>query len=198
MVDELDASIARVLARDLPKDVHPTPVAVSFATPTPEFPPESQALPVINFFLYDLRQNLGLRRNERIIERAQNGSVRRTPSPVPMDASYMITVWTDPKTETAVSDEHRIFTAVLQVLMAHPTLSAEDLGDSMKGQTAPACTVGPGLLQDPSQVREALAGRQKLTTTYTVTFPLPVLGPEDTKIVTDKRIELTLLQEVKG
>src|SRR5947209_18899707 len=100
MIDELDASIARVLARDLPQDVHPTPVAISFATPTPEFPPESQTLPVIDFFLYDLRQNSGLRRNDRILERAQNGAVRRMPSPVPMDASYIVTVWTDPKTET--------------------------------------------------------------------------------------------------
>jgi hypothetical protein len=198
MVDELDASIVRVLERDLPKDLHPTPVAISFDAPTPEFPPAAQTLPVINFFLYDLRQNLGLRRNDRIIGRAQNGSVRRTPSPVPMDASYMVTVWTDPKTETAVSDEHRIFTAVLQVLMAHPTLSAEDLGDSMKGQAAPTCTVGPGLLPDLGQVRQALAGRQKLATTYAVTFPLPILGPEDTAVVTDTRIELTILQEAKG
>jgi hypothetical protein len=195
MVDELDASIARVLDRELPKSVHPTPVSISFATPSVQFPPDSLTLPAINFFLYDLQQNLGLRRNDPVIERTQNGSVRRAPWPALMDASYLVTVWTDEKSETATADEHRIFTAVVQVLMAHPTLPVEDLGESMKEFNSPTCAVGSGMLQNLSQAWQALAGRQKLSTTFTVTFSMPVVKWQEVTIVTDNRIELGLMHD---
>ena len=193
MVDELDASIARVLDRELPKSVYPAPISITFATPGPQFPPDSLTLPAIDFFLYDLRQNLGLRSNVPVIERTDNGSVRRAPPPIAMDASYLVTVWTDEQSAAAVADEHRIFAVVLQVLMAHPTLPADDLGESMKKLSPPTCTVGSGILQDPTQAWPALAGRQKLSTTYTVTFTMPVPQGEEIGIVTDKRIELSLL-----
>jgi len=193
MVDELDGSIARVLDRELPKSVYPGPISITFAAPGPQFPPDSLTLPAIDFFLYDLRQNLGLRSNVPVIERTDSGSVRRAPAPIVMDASYLVTVWTAEQNVAAVADEHRIFTAVLQVLMAHPTLSPDDLGEPMKKLSPPTCTVGSGILQNPSQTWPALAGRQKLSTTYTVTFTMPVLQGEEIGIVTERRIELSLL-----
>lgn len=188
MVDELDASIVRVLSRELPKSVSSASVSITFATPGPQFPPDSLSLPAINFFLYALRQNLGLTSNVPVIERTGDRTVRRSPPPIMMDASYLVTVWTAGESAAAVADEHRILTAVLQVLMAHPSLPAGDLGESMKKFSPPACAVGFGTLPDP----RALSGRQKLSTIYTVTFALPVLEAEETGIVTERVIDLSL------
>jgi hypothetical protein len=194
MVDELDASIVRFIDRELPRSIHPTPITVSFATPPLQLPTDSLKPPVINFFLYSLQQNLGLRRNDPIIER-QNNSVRRAPPPVLMDASYLITVWTDDKSDSATADEHRIFAGLLQVLMANSTLPAQDLGESMKNVSPPTCVVGSGLLQMPSQAWQALGGQQKLSTTFTVTFEMPVIQPEEAAIVKERRIESGLLKQ---
>jgi hypothetical protein len=195
VVDELDASIVRVLNRELPKSVYPAQVSISFAAPDAQFPPDSLTLPAINFFLYDLRQNFALHRNDPVIERTENGSVRRAPAPIVMNASYLVTVWTDEQKPIATAEEHRIFTALLQVLMAYSTFQPEDLGDTMKKLSPPTCVVGGGMLQTPGQAWQALAGRQKLSTTYTVTFEMPVLQPEEITLVTDKRLEFGLLKD---
>jgi hypothetical protein len=193
MVDELDAWIFRLFDGKLPKSILKTPISISFAAPSKEFPPASLALPAVNFFLYDLRLNVDKRRNDLVMERLPNGSLRRTPAPLPMDASYLVSVWTDEKSPKAETEEHRIFGAILQVLLATSTFSADDLRDPMKDLSPPpVCRVSAGSLLDPSQTWQALGGRQKLSTTWTVTFQLPVPKYDDVPLVTDKRVSVAL------
>ena len=57
-------------------------VAISFATPDDEFPPPSVSLPAIDLFLYDVRENVELRRSSWTTERRLNGTAVRMRAPV--------------------------------------------------------------------------------------------------------------------
>src|SRR5215207_10417855 len=119
MIDDLDRTLEALLKRELPPGLVEQ-VAVTFATPNDQFPPASVALPAVDLFLYDVRENRELRRVEPRVER-QNGVVVQTPPPVRIDCSYLVTAWVADGSSSAL-DEHRLLGEVMRVLMRHPTL----------------------------------------------------------------------------
>lgn len=70
MFQALDATLATLIASELSLPN----VTVSFATPDDQFPPASVNLPAVDLFLYDVQENLELRRAEWIVEQHDNGT----------------------------------------------------------------------------------------------------------------------------
>jgi Pvc16 N-terminal domain len=83
----------------------------------------------VNFYLYDLRENMQLRSNARTREMQQGWYVER-PAPPRLDCHYVVTAWSPvtftPAVEPAI-DEHAVLYDVLEVLMRHRPLSAKEV-----------------------------------------------------------------------
>ena len=115
MFQDLDATLAAMLEAELAiKNV-----AISFAAPDNQFPPSSVKLPAISFFLYDVRENTGLRSNDWENERQPNGMTTRKRPPVRVDCSYLITAWPSDSTPNPSQDEHRLLGELMKVLLRH-------------------------------------------------------------------------------
>src|SRR5215213_3749943 len=177
MIDDLDRTLAALLAQELPAGLVEQ-VSVTFAAPNDQFPPPSVALPAVDLFLYDVRENRELRRVEPQVER-RNGTVVQTPPPVRVDCSYLVTAWASDASTTPAYDEHRLLGEVMRVLLRHPTLPEAVLQGSLQSQEQPPPTssLGSGHLQNLAEFWQALGGRARAALNYTVTLSVQVREP---------------------
>jgi hypothetical protein len=171
MIDDLDKTLEELLRRELPPQLL-SQVTISFAAPDGHFPPSSVALPAVDLFLYDVRENRDLRSNEWQIERQSDGTATRTRPPVRVDCSYLVTAWPSEGSTTPALDEHRLLGAVMQVLLRFPTLPAPLLKGALAGQqpAPPTTSLQPGPMQSLGDFWQALGGKPKATLSYTVTL----------------------------
>jgi hypothetical protein len=171
MIDELDRSLENLLKREMPPELV-SQVSISFAPPDGKFPPPSVALPAIDLFLYDVRENRELRDGEWRVERQSDGTAVRKAPPVRIDCSYLITTWPSSNSTTPARDEHRLLGEVMKALLRHATLPTAVLDGSLQEQRSPlpASSLQPGRLQSLSELWQALGGRPKVTLSYTVTI----------------------------
>ena len=178
MIDDLDRTIEAMLMHDLPPTMAKQ-VAVSFASPDGEFPPASVALPAIDLFLYDIRENRDLRSNEWFVDRAANGVATKCPPQARMDCSYLITAWANAAAPNPAQDEHRLIGEVIRVLLRYATIPATLLQGSLKGQAPPlpTSTLSPSLLPGWGDFWQAIGGKPKVALNYTVTIGLDVMPP---------------------
>jgi hypothetical protein len=188
MIDDLDRSLAALLAQGLPAGLVEQ-VTVTFAAPNDQFPPPSVALPAVDLFLYDVRENRDLRRVEPQVER-RNGGVVQTPPPVRVDCSYLVTVWASESSTTPAYDEHRLLGEVLRVLLRHPTLPEAVLQGSLRDQEQPPPTraLQSGHLQNLGEFWQALGGKPRAALNYTVTLAIPVGEPVDLGAPVSERV----------
>ncbi|MBD2037650.1 DUF4255 domain-containing protein [Leptolyngbya sp. FACHB-321] len=128
MIHHLDDTLRELLHQKVPID--DTAIDIKFETPTSEWE-NKLTKPTINLFLYDIRENLGLRSNESSFVR--NGAIgTETRAPVRIDCTYLITIWTKD-----IADEHRLLGTLLKVLLRYPTLPPEVLQGEMVSQSLP-------------------------------------------------------------
>ncbi len=190
MFHDLDRTLAELLKRGLPPSLV-NQVTLSFATPDEEFPPSSVNLPAIDFFLYDVRENMDLRNTQWQTERHQDGTGVRHHAPMRVDCSYLITAWPSKNVADPADDEHRLLGEVLRVLLRHRVLPAEVLQGSLQGQDPPARgrVLMPGHLQSIGEFWQALGGKPKVMLPYVITVSLEMLEPVEVgRLVTDKRL----------
>jgi len=171
MIDDLDKSLENLLKQELPPELV-AQITISFATPDGQFPPATVALPAIDLFLYDVRENRDLRDGEWRVERQSDGTAVRKAPPVRVDCSYLITAWPSDSSTTPARDEHRLLGEVMKALLRHSSLPAGVLEGSLQGQQPPlpASTLQPGRLQSLAEFWQALGGKPKATLSYTVTI----------------------------
>jgi hypothetical protein len=176
MLDDLDSTLEQLLTHELPelKRSSETNVAISFDMPLEG---SIKQKPAINLFLYDVRENMELRRSEWSVQRRPNGTAVKQPAPARVDCSYLITAWAnsdDPQ------QEHHILGEVMKLLLRYRTLPAAILQGSLKGQEP--LPVGVGLrssyLQSLGEFWQAIGGKPKAALNYTVTISVPVEEPE--------------------
>jgi hypothetical protein len=193
MIHDLDETLAALLHRDLPAALAEQ-VQVSFATPDDQFPPQSVTVPAIDFFLYDIRENLELRSNEAIYERRSDGTAIKHPAPARVDFSYLVTAWPSESVPDPAEDEHRLLGEVMRVLMRYRTLPEDVLQGALVGQTPelPASSLQPGRLQSLGEFWQALGGKPKAALNYSVTLAIDVAVPEEVRLVTDKVIKMRM------
>jgi hypothetical protein len=188
MIDDLDRTLAALLAQELPAGLVEQ-VTVTFAAPNDQFPPPSVALPAVDLFLYDVRENRELRRVEPRVERS-NGTVVQTPPPVRVDCSYLVTAWASDSSPTHAYDEHRLLGEVMRVLLRHPTLPEAVLQGSLQAQEQPppTSTLSSGHLQNLAEFWQALGGRARAALNYTVTLSVPVREPVELGAPVSERV----------
>lgn len=178
MIDDLDRTIGELLQRGLPPALVDQ-LSISFATPDNDFPPVGTTLPAVNFFLYDMRENLELRKAEWEVTRDSNGDFERIRPPKRLDCSYLVTAWAR-ESSTQAFDEHRLLGEVMQVLVRYTKLPEEILqGDLIDQKVAlPTSSLRAGHLQSLGEFWQALGGKPKIALHYTVTLSLQVMAPE--------------------
>ncbi len=198
MINDLDKSVEELLRRELPPALVEQ-VAISFAAPDTDFPPSGVALPAIDLFLYDIRENLELRNTGWIIDRSFDGASVRRRAPVRIDCSYLITAWSE-SSSTRALEEHKLLSAVIKVLARYPILPEAYLQGTLRGQdpALPASSLQPGRLQSVAEFWQALGGKPKAAINYTVTIGLVDDEPgESVSLVTDKGLVFSrIAQEV--
>jgi hypothetical protein len=174
VIDDLDRTVEAVLRATLPPDLV-SQVAISFASPGEGFPPSGVSPPVIDLFLYDLRENPDLRSPERLLDRRPDGSASRRESPARIDCSYLVTAWPSGSSTTPPLDEHHLLGAALRALLRYRTLTPDLLQGTLVDQELPlpTTTLQPGRLQSSGEFWQALGGKPKAAFHYTVTIAVP-------------------------
>lgn len=171
MIDALDTTLKNLLESELHTSIG-SDISVNFATPDDQFP-TSVSAPVVNLFLYDIRENNELRSNEWSQERSNN-KVRRIPDPKRVDCSYLVTAWSPADQRSRSQQEHMFLGHVIKVLLRYPTIPKEYLQGSLDDQELPlpTTTLQPGRLQSLGEFWQALGGKPKAAFDYTVTIAI--------------------------
>lgn len=187
MFRDLDISLKNLLEVGL-LGVLSDAVTVVFDTPDDNFNPPNQR--TVNFFLYDVKENRDLRSNEWLLERQNNGVLRKNLPPVRVDCSYMITAWSGD-----AESEHSLLGEVMKVLLRYPTLPETILVGSLAGQkpSLPTSTLQSARLQSLGEFWQALGGKPKAALHYTVTISVEPFSPVEVTPVT----EILIRQDLK-
>jgi hypothetical protein len=189
MISDLDNTLKKLLAKEVPSldEEH-----FHFDAPGDEFNPHK---PSVNLFLYDVRENRELLSNEWLVER-NAGMVTKTPPPVRVDCSYLITAWAGD-----IESEHRLLGQVMKALLRYPTLPRDILqGELAAGKQEeqslplPTATLQSGRLQSLAEFWQAIGGKPKAVLHYTVTigvqpYEAAEAGPPVTETVLKLRQE---------
>jgi hypothetical protein len=176
MLNDLDETIKYLLIDHIPLD--PGEVDVSFDVPDREWS-ASISKPTLNYYLYDIRENLDLRESSWITEGGSGKPTTRQRPPFRVDLSYQITAWTQ-----AIEDEHTLLWHTLAVLMRFPILPEESLHGALREQPLPISTKvaqPDGVLKSPGDFWTALDNQLKPSLSYVVTLAMDhqklVAGP---------------------
>ncbi|MGK7915638.1 MAG: DUF4255 domain-containing protein [Prochloraceae cyanobacterium] len=187
MLDALDTILELLLKQELPPDVPSidTEVFISFDTP---YQGAIKQKPAINFFLYDVQENLDLRSSKWLVERQSNGTAVKKRPPARVDCSYLITAW--PQNEDDIQTEHQILGEVMKVLLRYRTIPETFVADNFEGQEIPLRLISlrPSNLQSFGEFWQAMSGkdgtRPKVVLHCTVTISVPLEGTgEEAKLV---------------
>jgi len=179
MLADLDESIKKLLVAEIP--VKNGEIDIKFDQPKREWSAKL-AKPTINFFLYDVRENVVLRQHQWETLK-QNGSpyidvahMKRTPFRV--DCFYMITTWA-----AEPDDEHRLLSRVLMALFRNPLLEGTFLVGDMQDQAFDITgrVASHDKLTNPAEVWSALDNEMRPSISYLVTIAMDpwqeVTGP---------------------
>ncbi|MBJ3808081.1 DUF4255 domain-containing protein [Streptomyces flavofungini] len=152
-------------------------IDVSFDVPTRDWAARRNA-PVLNVYLYDLREDSSRRqRGHAPVRDDRDVVVRRRRPPRWFRLSYLVTAWT--KTP---QDEHRLLSAALATLLPHELLSPRELPDAL-GRLGLTVPVTVGGLQSESRsmadIWSALGGELKPSLDVVVTAPVPAFPDYD-------------------
>lgn len=182
MFQDLDNTLAELLKQKVPIDE--TQIDIKFELPNLDWESKLQK-PTINLFLYDIRENLELRSNEKFLTRSGPTGTENQ-APVRMDCSYMITVWT-----TEIVDEHRLQGSILKTLLRYPTLPTEVLqGEINQPLPLRAWVTQPEKTPNIWDFWSSLDGRLKAGLSYVVTVPVQPFTPVEVPLVTEKTVIL--------
>jgi hypothetical protein len=178
MLADLDESIKKLLVEELP--IKNGEIDVKFEQPKREWSAKLTK-PTVNFFLYDLRENVQLRRSQW--DSMNGGSARQNlammkKAPHKVDCYYMITSWA-----AEPEDEHRLMTRTLMALFRHPFLPDHVLQGTVQNPKSPINTyiARHDKLTNPAEVWSALDNEMRPSVSYSVTLTLDpwteVTGP---------------------
>ena len=172
MIYEIDNALRELLVREMP--MKKGEVDIAFEQPKRDWSARLNK-PTLNFFLFDLRENVELRGSEQW-EREDNpdGTVTLKRNPVRMDLQYLVTSWA-----REIQDEHRLLSAALTALLRLPVIPEDLLPDELKNQPAPirlSVAQGNGL-SNPSELWNTLDNDLHPGIRLTVTFSVDPYQP---------------------
>lgn len=176
MIDDLDDALRALLVREIP--IRNNEVDVGFDQPRRDWSARLSR-PTLNLYLYDLRENVRLRREQtqRAIERRPD-SVLTQRQGIRVDLHYLVTAWA-----TAPEDEHRLLARTLLALLRNAEMPDDLLPEGLQDQPnpIPLKVAQPDTLDKPSDLWSVLDNNQRpglvLTTTLAFNPYEPVLKP---------------------
>lgn len=168
MIADLDETIRQLLIAELP--VKNGEIEINFHQPKREWSARLSK-PTVNFFLYDLRENVILRQHqwERLPGGNGDGLARLKRTPFRVDCYYMLTTWA-----AEPDDEHRLLTRSMLALFKFPFLPDDRLIGSLKN---PAFEIQARLaahdkLTNPAELWSSLDNEIRPSISYVVTLAL--------------------------
>ena len=183
MLEDLDATLAALIKREFPSDVpsSSTSVHISFETP---FQGSISQKPALNFFLYDVRENLELRNAVGSWERQDNGRAVKQRPPARVDCSYLVTAW--PQNDDDTQTEHQLLGELTRVLLRFRRIPEVYWQDSLRDQPVKIRMVSlrPSNLNSFGEFWQAMGGRDGtrpkvvLHCTVTIAVDLGMDAPE--------------------
>jgi hypothetical protein len=167
VIHDVDESLRALAERDA---LNGSRVEIAFDAPTREWAARQNA-PVVNMYLYDIREDLQRREVAWEPVRGANSLVvEHRPPARRFRLSYMITCWTQ-----RPEDEHRLLSAMLACFLRHPTLPPETLAGVLAEATVPILTtiaLPPPPDRSLADVWSALGGELKPSLDLVVTAPM--------------------------
>lgn len=141
MIHEVDESLRALLKREV---VNGSDIEVGFEAPTREWS-SKRSSPVVDLFLYDIREDGAQRQQGLVRERGPDGRVLRDREPVrKLKLSYLVTAWTQ-----RPEDEHRLLSLLLDCFLKYDTLPLEVLAGSLaENATIVSLSVGVPSVED--------------------------------------------------
>ncbi|MDH6113633.1 hypothetical protein P3T36_005204 [Kitasatospora sp. MAP12-15] len=167
MIHEVDEALHALLRDEV---LGSGDIEVVFDAPTRDWAARRNG-PTVNVFLYDLREDLGLRRQGSMRELGRRGEIVAEHEPPRWYAlSYLVTAWT-----TRPQDEHRLLSVLLAGLLRQSTLAPEQLTGAVAefGISLPyTVAVPPAEKRALAEIWSALGGELKPSLDLVVTAPL--------------------------
>jgi len=184
MITDLDETLKQLLIKEMP--ITNNEVEIRFDLPRREWAAKLSH-PTINLYLYDIRENTELRRNEWIVERDDNGRATRKKAPARIDLAYLVTAWT-----STVEDEHRLLWRALWALFRNPVLPQEVLQGNLKQATVPipAAIAQPDKIPNMPDLWGVLDNELKPSLHLVVTLPLDLAMAITGPLVLSKRLRI--------
>ncbi|WP_369382385.1 DUF4255 domain-containing protein [Streptomyces sp. cg36] len=146
-------------------------IDISFEAPTRDWAARRNA-PVINTYLYDIREDVERRQRGRMpVHDERNVVVRRRRPPRWFRLSYLVTAWT--KTP---QDEHRLLSAALATLLSRELVPSAELPGPLAalGLSIPVSVAGTQTeSRSLAEIWSALGGELKPSLDLVVTVPFP-------------------------
>lgn len=179
MLRDLSETLGAILSQPgLPTEL--AAAHILFDRPVESFSPSQTA---INLFLYDIRENMGLRSNEPVIGRNDGQAIIRRP-PLRVACTYLVTAWPVGGTELALQ-EHRLLGQVLQTLARYPLIPEVFLRGSLVGQQPAPPLMAARLddLKNPHEFWTAIGNKLRTSITVTVTIALETFPTETAPLV---------------
>jgi uncharacterized protein DUF4255/carboxypeptidase family protein len=124
--------------------------------------------PTLNFFLYDIEENVDLRNTGMQTTRGNSLGVHRMP-PRRFDLRFMVSA-----ISTMIEDEHLLLWRALVTLMKYPTIPAELVPDTVRAYDLPVATkvTKPNDSPRPLDIWSALETPPRPALLYIVTLPV--------------------------
>ena len=169
MIHDVDESLRALVRRDA---LNGSGVEVAFDAPTKDWVARRNA-PVVNLYLYDIREDLSRRDTSWVDVRGEDGRVkeRRLP-PRRFRLSYLATAWTQ-----RPEDEHRLLSSLLAGFLQHEYFPAELLQGALEGEETPVLLTVALPPSDERKIADtwsALGGELKPSLDVVVTAPLNI------------------------
>jgi hypothetical protein len=169
MLEVLDESLKKLLVDKMQLNL--AEVDISFDVPNRDWS-KSISKPTINFYLYDIRENVKLRQSYNPVheERRRHGEIEKFRAGGRYDISYLITAWT-----INVEDEHRLLWYVLATLAQYQLVPQEVLLEPLNEQPWPLPTSiaqPDGVLRNAADVWTALDNQLKPVLSFVVTIAM--------------------------
>ena len=173
MLADLDETLRQLVVKELP--IRNNEIDISFDQPKREWSARLTK-PTINFFLYDVRENVQFRnRNWGGPQTSRDGrSATIKKQPFRIDCFYAMTIWA-----TEAEDEHRLITSTLLALFRHSVFAAEHLVGQMQEQpySVPLRVSDPEHLKNPTELWGVIDNEMRPTVSVMTTIALDPWQP---------------------
>jgi hypothetical protein len=193
MIHEVDESLRQFVRRTaLPG----TEVDVAFDAPTKDWASRRTG-PVVDLYLYDIREDMTRRELGRIDRRSDDGLVaERHLPPRWMKLGYLVTAWTQ-----RPEDEHRLLSVLLSGFLSRDSLPLDVLVGSLaeaQAQVPYTCGLPPPQDRALSDVWSALGGELKPSLDLVLTVPFALNRDLDVGPAVDAPLGIDMTDWVDG